>query len=263
MLPKRLDELLIWADWIIRNDPRSDRSSKRGGPLGYLSLVGLLDGVNRFFDLYTGGRRRPVFFDVGATCPELLALDRDQAAIRAELLGLMAEKGSIPRYHDLDGMQHYISGRFDADKDWKVFYLYAMGEKPAPNRAKCPQTAALLDRVPGLFQAFFSILDGGKSIPAHRGPYRGYLRYHLGLVVPEVDPPSIRIKDQHYTWEVGRSIMFDDSWDHEVTNKAGADRVVLIVDIRRPMPLIFDRCNRFVEFVMRQVYGKQIVKKLA
>ena len=57
--------------------------------------------------------------------------------------------------------------------------------------------------------------------------------------------------------------MFDDSWDHEVTNKAKGDRVVLIVDIRRPMPLFFDRCNRFVEFVMRQVSGKQIVKKLA
>ncbi len=231
--------------------------------MAHLSLVGLLDGVNRFFDLYTGGRRRPVFFDVAATCPRLLEFDRNQEAIRAELLALMAEKGSIPRYHDLDQMQYSISGRFDADKDWKVFYLDAMGEKPAANRAKCPKTSALLDRVPGLFQAFFSILDGGKSIPAHRGPYRGYLRYHLALVVPEVDPPSIRIKDQHYTWQAGRSILFDDSWDHEVTNKAVEDRVVLIVDIRRPMPLVFDRFNRFVEFVMRQVYGKQIVKKLA
>ncbi len=231
--------------------------------MSYLSLVGLLDGVNRFFDIHTGGATRPVFFDVAATCPELLELDRQADAIREELGGLLAEKGSIPRYHELDRMQTGISAKGDPDKDWKVFYLYAMGEKPAANRARCPRTAAILNRVPGLFQAFFSILDGGKAVPAHRGPYRGYLRYHLGLVVPEHNPPSIRIKDQHYTWEPGRSILFDDSWEHEVYNTADRDRVVLIVDIRRPMPLVYDRFNRFVEFIMRQVYGKQILKKLA
>ncbi len=231
--------------------------------MSYLSLVGLLDGVNRFFDLHTGGDRRPVFFDVGSTCPQLHELDRHAESIRGELLALLEDKPSIPRYHELDRMQHGISARVDPDKDWKVFYLFAMGEKPAANRARCPRTAALLDRVPGLFQAFFSILDGGKSVPAHRGPYRGYLRYHLGLVVPEVDPPSIRIKDQHYTWQQGRSMMFDDSWDHEVFNTSKGDRVVLIVDIRRPMPLVFDRFNRFVEFIMRQVYGKKILQKLA
>jgi hypothetical protein len=35
-----------------------------------------------------------------------------------------------------------------------------------------------------LYAAFFSILDAGKSAPAHDGPYCGYLRYHLGLIVP-------------------------------------------------------------------------------
>jgi aspartate beta-hydroxylase/beta-hydroxylase len=112
-------------------------------------------------------------------------------------------------------------------------------------------------------QAFFSILDGGKSIPAHCGPYRGYLRYHLALVVPQNHPPSIRVKDQHYTWQEGSGVLFDDSWDHEVTNTSDSDRVVLIVDIRRPMPLPFDALNRFVIAVMRLLYGKEIMKKLA
>jgi len=48
-----------------------------------------------------------------------------------------------------------------------------------------------------------------------------------------------------------------------VYNECAADRVVLIVDIRRPMPFVFDSFNRFVESVMRLVYGKQILKKLA
>jgi aspartyl/asparaginyl beta-hydroxylase (cupin superfamily) len=231
--------------------------------INYMSAVGLLDGVNRLFDIHTGGRRRPVFFDVEQTCPQLRELDRNFPAIREELVALLREKAAIPKYHEIDRMQQYISGKVDPDKDWKVFYLYAMGEKPKANRDRCPTTSALLDRVPGLFQAFFSILDGGKSVPPHDGPYRGYLRYHLGLVVPENNPPTLRIKDQDYTWQEGQSILFDDSWRHEVINKSDADRVVLIVDIRRPMPLPFASLNRFVELVMRMVYGRQILKKLA
>jgi len=223
----------------------------------------LLDPLNRFFDIYTGGTRRPVFFDVDATCPALRELDRNFPAIRDEVAGILPRKANLPRYHDLDEMQTDISAVGDPDRSWKVIFLYAMGEKPAENVALCPKTSALLDGVPGLFQAFFSILEAGKSIPAHEGPYRGYLRYHLGLVVPEQSPPSIRIKDQHYTWQEGQSILFDDSWNHEVINACPHDRVILIADIRRPMPFPFDPCNRIAQKVMRQVYGKEILKKMA
>jgi aspartate beta-hydroxylase/beta-hydroxylase len=228
-----------------------------------LNLVSLLNGFNWLFDFYTGGKRRPVFFDIEKTRPELLELDRSFPAIREELVGVLGNKEEIPRYHEVDELETYISNTVDTDKGWRVYFLYAMGEKPAANRARCPRTAAVLDKVPGVLQAFFSILEAGKSIPPHWGPYRGYIRYHLGLIVPENDPPTIRLKDQHYTWKEGESILFDDSWEHEVSNKSDGDRVVLIVDIRRPMPVVFDRINRSVELVMRYVYGKEILKKLA
>ena len=177
-------------------------------------------------------------------------------------MGLFRENASKARYHDLGRMQSYISERVNPEKGWKIFYLYTIGEKPAANRAKCPKTTAILDQIPGLFQAFFSILEGGKSIPAHCGPYRGYLRYHLPLLVPKNNPPSIRIKDEVHTWRERENFLFDDIWDHEVFNEATEERVVLLVDIRRPMPLPFHLTNRVVEMVMRQVYGKQILKKL-
>ena len=231
--------------------------------LDQINYESLLIPLNKFYDLYTGGPRRPVFFDVAKTRPELLAFERNYRVIREELLGILPDKGAIPRYHELDAMQYNISARVDPEKDWKVFPLDMMGVRPAAFCARCPRTTALLDGIPGLFEAFFSILEGGKSIPAHEGPYRGYLRYHLGLVVPEKDPPSIRLKDQVYTWKEGESVIFDDSWEHEVYNRCDGDRVVLIVDIRRPMPQPFDGVNRIAQRVMKQVYGKHILQRLA
>jgi len=224
-----------------------------------LSLLPL-KGVNTILDLAVGGKRRPVFLDIDETLPRLRLIDQHYSEIREEMLKLLPEKDGIPRYHDLDAGQTDISA--NTDHDWKVFMLFAMGEKPQANRAKCPRTCAALDQIPDLFQAFFSILDPGKHVPAHCGPYRGYLRYHLGLQVPDRDAPSIRVKDQIYTWKEGESVLFDDSWDHEVHNRSDQIRVVLIVDVLRPMPHPFQQVNRAVTAVIRQVYAKGLAKKL-
>jgi aspartyl/asparaginyl beta-hydroxylase (cupin superfamily) len=231
--------------------------------LDQMNYEALLVPLNKFYDLHIGGPWRPVFFDIAATRPELLELDQNFAVIRQELMGILPEKRSIPRYHELDQMQYNISARVDPDRDWKVYPLNIMGVKPDAFCSRCPRTSKLLDGIPGLFEAFFSILEGGKSIPAHEGPYRGYLRYHLGLVVPDRNPPSIRLKDQVYTWKEGESVLFDDSWNHEVYNQCDEDRVVLIVDIRRPMPQPFDAVNRLAQSIMKPLYGRHIIKRLA
>jgi aspartyl/asparaginyl beta-hydroxylase (cupin superfamily) len=230
--------------------------------LDQMNYEALLVPLNKFYDLHIGGPRRPVFLNIDSTRPELRELDRNFAVIREELMGILPEKQAIPRYHELDQMQYNISARVDPDRDWKIYPLNIMGVKPEAFCARCPRTTALLDGIPGLFEAFFSILEGGKSIPAHEGPYRGYVRYHLGLVVPEKNPPSIRLKDQIYTWKEGESVLFDDSWNHEVYNHCEEDRVVLIVDIRRPMPPPFDLVNRVVQRIMKPLYAGHIIKRL-
>ncbi len=152
-------------------------------------------------------------------------------------------KDRIPRYHEISPRETYISGTVDPDKDWRVFALSTLIGIPLANRERCPQTTIFIDRIPGVISAFFSILDAGKSIPAHCGPSLGYLRYHLALRVPKINPPSIRVKDQYYIWEEGKSIVFDDSWEHQVFNESNDLRVVLIVDIFRPMPLPLHMMN--------------------
>jgi aspartyl/asparaginyl beta-hydroxylase (cupin superfamily) len=203
----------------------------------------LLRTLNSAFRREAGGDARPPFFDIDATFPELRLLDRHVNEIRAELEPLLVERGRMPKYHEVDGNQADISAETATGQAWRVFMLKWMAGGDEANRARCPRTAALIDELPGVVSAFFSVLEPGKSVPAHDGPYLGYLRYHLALKVPTDKPPSIRIKDRVHTWVEGGSILFDDSWNHEVYNESSQVRVVLIVDVLRPMRWPFHFAN--------------------
>ena len=128
--------------------------------------------VNRYFARYAGGDRRPVFFKIDEVCPALHQVTRGYPLIRAECERLLDRRVLMPMYHELDLGERAISAVVDPDKKWTVFMLYILGYKPRMNRALCPETCRLLDRVPHLVQAFF-ILEPGKSVPRHEGPYLG------------------------------------------------------------------------------------------
>jgi aspartyl/asparaginyl beta-hydroxylase (cupin superfamily) len=73
----------------------------------------------------------------------------------------------------------------------------------------------------------------------------------------------IRVKDQFHTWQDGTGFFFDDSWEHEVINKADSVRVILIVDIVRPLPWPGRPVvNFFAHKVVPLTYGKAIGAKL-
>lgn len=217
--------------------------------------------LNRVFHWAAGGQGRPAYYDIDRTYPSLRILDANFGAIRDEMEGVLHDKDRIPRYHEIQKREQYISGTVNPEKAWRVFEIVTPFGTPTANQARCPRTTALLQGIPGTFHAFFSILDPGKPIPAHCGEYYGYLRYHLGLRVPKGNPPSMRVKNEIHTWEEGKSILFDDSCEHEVYNQADDIRVVLIVDVMRPMPAPIHALNVFAtRYVMRRLTeGKQIM----
>lgn len=229
---------------------------KRNAGLYNFSRVG-----NPIYDLFTGGRNRPAFFDIDDTLPALRQVDAMYPEIKEELLRILPQQSAMPRYHDIDTNLVYSSGRYNRGARWNVFMLYCYGSLPESNRALCPKTCEAISRVPYLNQAFFSILDPGKSIPAHTGPTQAYLRYHLGLVVPEHNPPTIRIRQEHYTWREGESMLFDDSLDHQVYSKSDGIRVVLILDVMRPFPEPIFTANRAFRKLGVWFYGPKLVRK--
>ena len=227
-------------------------------------LIRFLSTVfNRYFDVYTGGKSRPVFFGIDETCKELRVLENNFEKIKGEVENLLNGEYQLKKYHEIDALQHKISAVENPDRSWKVYMLYMMGEFSNEALKKCPQTCTLLKQIPGIYQCFFSILDPQKNIPAHNGAYRGYLRYHLGLKVPTENPPYIRIKDQYYTWTEKESVLFDDSWNHQVINQCASERVILVVDIYRPMPATPSKVNYLLtKHLIKRFYAEKVLKKL-
>jgi len=129
--------------------------------------------------------------------------------------------------------------RSATDDGWKTFFFLGYGFRSEANCRRCPKTAALLDSIPGCVTGFFSILSPGKKIPPHRGPWRGVLRYHLALKVPEPASASgIKVDGEEAHWTEGKSLVFDDGYTHEAWN--GTDGVRVVLFLRRTTP----RCAR-------------------
>ncbi|MEM7202249.1 MAG: aspartyl/asparaginyl beta-hydroxylase domain-containing protein [Planctomycetota bacterium] len=197
--------------------------------------------MNRVYYRAVGRDRRPVFFDIANTSPALLQVERHYEAIRTELHAVLRQPATIPRYHEIDDAQRSYSA---GERAWRVLFIHLYGvAEPLPLAERLPRTAALLRQIPGVLQAFFSILEPHKGVAAHCGQYLGALRYHMAFVVPRDHPPRMRIKDSHYEWREREAVLFDDSWEHEVHNDSASLRVVLIIDVMRPMPWPLHVCN--------------------
>jgi ornithine lipid ester-linked acyl 2-hydroxylase len=173
----------------------------------------------------------PPIYD-NAVFPWIAAVERDWRAIRAELDHVLTRKNELPGFHELATDVSVIS----RDRGWKTFLLCGYGFRSANNIKLCPQTWAACQKIPGLITAMFSILEPGKHLPPHRGPYNGVLRLHLGMIVPEPrEQLGIRVEKDVYRWNEGEAVVFDDAYEHEAWNKTPQTRVVLFVDFVKPL----------------------------
>jgi len=181
--------------------------------------------------------------------PRVSHIESSSADIKQELLSIL-QHHQIPNFQDISVEQK----RLTTDDKWKTFFLYGYGYKNDKNCKKCPKTTEIIQSIPGLQTAMFSILYPGKHIPPHRGPYNGVLRYHLGLLVPDQKnkPCGIRVGEEVGYWAEGKSLIFDDTFEHETWNKSDEIRVVLFIDFIRPLPWLIAKINNGMLFLMRR-----------
>ncbi|EAA11939.4 AGAP005832-PB [Anopheles gambiae str. PEST] len=122
--------------------------------------------------------------------------------------------------------------------DWKQLELFSRGARVERNCARAPYTCRLVEqyfpaaRTCKRGQVKFSVMHPGTHVWPHCGPTNCRVRAHLGLRVPP--GTYIRVAEETRSWENGKWLIFDDSFEHEVWHNGTETRLVLIVDFWHP-----------------------------
>lgn len=164
--------------------------------------------------------------------PGLDSLRANWDVIRDEALAVMADREGVPPLGKISPDHRRIA----STSAWKSFFFTGYGYKARANRARCPQTAALVDKVPNVVVAFYSIFEPGTRVPRHNGVTKGLLNVHLGLIVPQgAGRCEISVEGETRGWTPGEYLIFDETFAHEVWNETDEPRVVLFLQVLRPM----------------------------
>lgn len=172
--------------------------------------------------------------------PWLDELEAAAPVIKAELAALMAEgTDQLRPYVQMEpGAPRNKWSALDGSLDWSACFLWEYGRPNEPVLERCPQTAAVLGRLPlariegRAPNAFFSMLRPQAHIPPHTGVTNTRAIVHLALDVP---PGCLfRVGGETRPWVEGQAFAFDDTIDHEAWNPSDQRRAVLILDTWNP-----------------------------
>ena len=167
-------------------------------------------------------------------------LTENWQTIAQEAVSILRHRDAVPPLNDISPDHARIAG----DGNWRSFFLVGYGYEVSENCERAPATAELVRQIPDLNSAFFSILEPGAVIPRHRGVTRGLVTCHLGLIIPdEPEKCVMQVEDTDCFWEKGKWLVFDDSQFHEVHNRTDQRRVILLIQVKRPMRLLGKLAN--------------------
>ncbi|WOE76229.1 aspartyl/asparaginyl beta-hydroxylase domain-containing protein [Alterisphingorhabdus coralli] len=187
--------------------------------------------LNRFLERQSLTTTEPIV--PSDTLKGLDILQHNWRAVQAEALALLQQRDNIPAFGKISPDHRRIAN----GPQWKSFFFEGYGFRSPGNCTQCPKTAALLRQIPGLVVAFYSIMEGDTHVPRHKGLTKAWLNCHLPLVLPHAAGRCEMRVDDSITvrWTEGEWLVFDETYPHEVWNDTGEPRVVLMLQVRRPM----------------------------
>jgi beta-hydroxylase len=136
---------------------------------------------------------------------------------------------------------------------WNVFALYALGVKLEHNCQLCPKTTELIEQIPGMKTAAFSVVAPNVHIPPHNGDIDIFYRCTLGLVIPENS--GIKMGEEIRHWEEGKCLLFQDTQLHEAWNDSNSVKVILIIDFIKP-------CHYYIPYFYGETSPDRILAKI-
>lgn len=205
----------------------------------------VLAGLKRVYvqeaSLYTFPRLPAIPFYDRALFPWLAELEAATDAIRAELDVVMREDQHqfAPYIQKRAGDPLNQWAELNNSNAWSSFFFWKDGVRQDANCARCPNTTALLEKLPLAHQlgygptAMFSVLAPKTHIPAHSGSTNIRLLAHLPLILP--GHCRFRVGNDMRDWRMNEAWVFDDTIDHEAWNDSDKVRVIMIIDVWNPL----------------------------
>lgn len=143
---------------------------------------------------------------------------------------------------------------FTYDDGWKVVLLKSYDTPIKKNAELYPHTMEVINKIPNVTNAIFSVLSPRKNIQLHRGMYRGIVFIHLGVVVPlPVSNYSFVVNGEKKHWKEGEAFGFEDSFMHEVINTSDEYRAILLLEVERTdIPLLLRPVHRWILNKLKQ-----------
>jgi len=186
--------------------------------------------------IFEKGTDNPSIVDPKEYFPNYILFENNFGLIQNEAKTILKYVDYIPSYTDIDSLYKDTQStnlKIEANNSWRTFMIRVMGNDIEDHMKLCPTTSSLIKQCPEIVNALFAILEGNSKIDPHTGWYKGLYKYHLPLIVPNCGDCKIRVEDTWMDFQEGKSILFDDTYEHEVRNNCNEYRVILLCDIKR------------------------------
>jgi aspartyl/asparaginyl beta-hydroxylase (cupin superfamily) len=170
--------------------------------------------------------------------PVALAFEEAHADIQAELHAAWERRrAEFSDYH------HYLGPQ----TDWQALYLYRNGRTIDESAELLPTTARVLretaietDTICPVLESFISTLLPGARTKLHCDLWNFSINLHFAIDIP--DDCAITVAGETRTWQEGKAMLFDYSFEHEAWNdNTSRPRTVLITDLWHPETTIPER----------------------
>lgn len=162
-------------------------------------------------------------------------LEANQVFIRREINSILNHLDPISGSRKRSADQQLVP----LENKCEAYFLYGSDYKAELNCARCPITTQLIEKIPGMTDAYFSFLGPGKRIPEKKGSFKGLVRYQMGVKVTSSDKQcGINVDGQTRYWKEGVSLAFDNTYPYEVWNNSNQIVVVLSIDVLHPPSLV-------------------------
>jgi beta-hydroxylase len=186
---------------------------------------------------------------------ELDEIQNNWETIREEVLNLYQKRYFEQTKQPESQASYDIGFRTFFKYGWSKFYLNWYGYTHDSAKQLCPNTVRILEKIPSVNGAMFTILPPNGQLTRHLDPIACSLRYHLGLDTPNSDDCFINIDEVSYSWRNGKALLFDETYPHYAKNNSDHYRLILMCDVERPMNFI----GRFINFCFKGLMRMTVV----